>query len=84
MTLMMATHSPYIINHINLLVLAHQKKELIEEASIDFNDVDVFEITEGYLNNLKKKDQFVFDTRPLSNPISDIYQKYNESKSEQA
>ncbi|MFV0270986.1 MAG: hypothetical protein ACK5HZ_04795 [Macellibacteroides fermentans] len=84
MTLMMATHSPYIINHINLLVLAHQKKELIEEASIDFNDVDVFEITEGYLNNLKQKGQFVFDTRPLSNPISDIYQKYNELKSEQA
>lgn len=80
MTLMMATHSPYIINHINLLVLAHQKNELIEEASIDFNDVDVFEITEGYLNNLKRRAEFVFDTRPLSDPISEIYQKYNELK----
>ncbi len=66
MTLMMATHSPYIINHINLLILAGKK------------EIDVFEITDGYLNNLKREKSFIIDARPLSEPISNIYERYNE------
>jgi len=82
MTLMMATHSPYIINHINLLILSHQKGVLEEGANIDLNNVDVFEIVDGYLNDLKKEGEFLIDTRPLSDPISSIYEKYNELKGE--
>ena len=79
-TVMMATHSPYIINHINLLVMAAQKEVKEEGANIKLEDVNVYEITEGYLNDLKQKDAFVIDTRPLSDPISNIYERYEELK----
>lgn len=78
MTLMMATHSPYIINHINLLILAGKKGVLEDGAQLAFEDVDVFEITDGYLNNLKREKSFIIDARPLSEPISNIYERYNE------
>jgi predicted ATPase len=78
MTLMIATHSPYIINHINLLILAGQKGKWEEGANLIFEDVDVFEVTDGYLNNLKRPASFIFDTRPLSEPISNTYARYNE------
>ena len=77
MTVMMATHSPYIINHINLLILAAKKGITEEGAMIDFNKVDVFEITDGYLNDLRREEKFIIDTRPLSVPISNIYESYN-------
>lgn len=82
MTVMMATHSPYIINHVNLLILAGQKGVLEEGARLMFEDIDVLEVTDGYLNNLKRNDEFVIDTRPLSEPISAIYERYNELKGE--
>lgn len=78
MTVMMATHSPYIINHLNLLILAKQKGVLENGAHLDFNDVDVFEVTDGYLNNLKRETSFLIDSRPLSDPIDAIYERYNE------
>ena len=77
MTVMMATHSPYIINHLNLLIKAGQKGEKEEDASLLLDNVDVFEILGGYLNNLKLIDKFIIDTRPLSDPITNIYEKYN-------
>jgi predicted ATPase len=78
MTLMMATHSPYIINQINLLILEGRKGSLEHGALLKFEDVDVFEIIDGYLNDLKINESFIIDTRPLSEPISDIYNEYNE------
>ena len=78
MTLMMATHSPYIINHINLLIMSSQKGVFEEGANIDLNNVDVFEVTDGYLENLKHEGESLIDTRSLSNPISSIYEKYDE------
>jgi predicted ATPase len=78
MTLMMATHSPYILNHINLLIKAGEKEKLEDGAQLHYKDVDLFEVSNGYLNNLKLSNSNVIDTRSLSNPISDIYNKYNE------
>jgi predicted ATPase len=77
MTVMMATHSPYIINHINLLIMAGIKEKLEENAFLLLKNVDVFEIVDGYLNNLKQENKFIIDTRPLSVPISNIYERYN-------
>jgi len=77
MTVMMATHSPYIINHLNLLIMAGRKGQSEEGASLLFESVDVFEIVDGYLNNLKRENKFIIDTRPLSDPISNIYERYN-------
>lgn len=78
MTLMMATHSPYIINQINLLILEGRRGSLEHRALLMFEDVDVFEVVDGYLNDLKIKESFIIDTRPLSDPISNIYERYNE------
>ncbi|MDR2916682.1 MAG: ATP-binding protein [Tannerella sp.] len=77
MSLMMATHSPYIINHLNLLIMAGQKNQLEENAQLFLQNVDVFEIVDGYLNSLKREEKFIIDTRPLSEPISNIYERYN-------
>lgn len=78
MTVMMATHSPYIINHLNLLILAAKKNTPEDGAMINFEDVDVFEITDGYLNDLRREEKFIIDTRPLSDPISNIYERYDK------
>ena len=81
MTLMMATHSPYIINHLNLLIMAGSKNSLVENALLNFEDVDVFEVTDdGYLESLKRKESFIIDTRILSDPISNIYERYDSLK----
>lgn len=74
-TVMLATHSPYIVNHLNLLA-ARAEKEDIKEAKIPLAKMDVFEITDGYLNDLKQED--IFDTRLLSDPIEEIYNQFND------
>ena len=78
MTVMLATHSPYIINHLNLLIMAGKKGIWEDGASLLLENVDVFEIIDGYLNNLKQPDKYLIDSSPLSEPISNIYDKYNE------
>lgn len=74
-TVMLATHSPYIINHLNLLA-ARADNPIVDEPSIPIDKMDVFEIAEGYLNDLKQDD--IFDTRLLSDPIAEIYDRFNE------
>ena len=78
MTLMLTTHSPYILNHVNLLIKAGEKGILEEGAQLLYENVDLYEVSNGSLNNLKLKDSKIIDTRSLSNPISDIYARYNE------
>jgi hypothetical protein len=78
MTVMMATHSPYIVNHLNLLTIAGKKGILENNASLLFENVSVFEIADGYLVDLNRADKYIIDARPLSDPISNIYARYNE------
>jgi ABC-type lipoprotein export system ATPase subunit len=80
MSVMMATHSPYIVNHLNLLIMAGKKGVLEHGASLLLENVSVFEIIDGYLNDLKQEDRFVIDSRPLSEPISNIYRRYDQLK----
>jgi predicted ATPase len=80
MSVMMATHSPYIVNHLNLLIMAGKKGVLENGVSLLLENVSVFEIIDGYLNDLKQKDQFIIDSRPLSEPISNIYRRYDQLK----
>jgi predicted ATPase len=44
MSVMMATHSPYIVNHLNLLIMAGKKGVLENGASLLLENVSVFEI----------------------------------------
>ncbi|MDR2791966.1 MAG: ATP-binding protein [Tannerellaceae bacterium] len=82
MTVMMTTHSPYIANHLNLLLMAGMKGKEEDGAFLREEDVDVFEIFGGYLNHLKQPGQVPINTRSMSDPIADIYDRYNELENE--
>lgn len=77
MTVMLATHSPYIINHLNLLIKASDKDKLIEGAKISYEDVSVFQVSEGRIIDLKIQNERLINTNPLSESINDIYDQYN-------
>lgn len=75
MTLMMATHSPYIVNYVNVLIrrsIASGHPYLCPEM------VDVYEIADGCACSLKSiGERPVIDTRSMSDPITDMYMEYN-------
>lgn len=78
MTLMMATHSPYIVNYLNLLI---QRAERGEETpyKMAYEDISAYEVSGGCTTSLKVDESKLIDTRPLSQPISDIYEEYNQN-----
>jgi predicted ATPase len=78
MTVMMATHSPYIINHLNLLIKAFDKDKLIEDAKLNYEDVSVYQVENGKINDLKIQNERLINTNPLSDTINDIYDEYNQ------
>ncbi len=76
--LMFSTHSPYIINHLNLLIKAFDCKKLVGGASIDFGKLAVFQVEDGRLENLMVQDKRLVNTNPLSDTINSIYDQYSE------
>ena len=77
-----ATHSPYIVNHLNLLIEAFDKQntEFTDSASISYDNLGVWLIENGKLRDLKAKNQHFIDVMPLSDDINDIYDKYKVLK----
>lgn len=75
--LFLSTHSPYIINHLNLLIKAFDKNKTIEGAKIDYNKLAVYQIIEGKLDDLMAKNERLVNTNPLSDTINNIYDQYN-------
>lgn len=76
-TLSVATHSPYIINHLNLLMKAHDKGVLIEGASLDYEQTGVFLVENGSIRDLKVQNAHLVNTDRLSDDINEIYDEYN-------
>lgn len=78
MTLMLATHSPYILNYLNLLADRYDKgKDTLYK--VPFENIGAYEIADGLLYDLKIEGQRkLVDSRSLSDPISSIYHEYNE------
>ena len=75
MTLMMATHSPYIVNYLNVLIRRAKESEL---AFVRPEDVNVYNIFEGVAEPLKTlNDRPIIDTRSMSDPITDMYTEFN-------
>lgn len=75
--LMMATHSPYIVNYLN--VLLHKKKDGTPKICPD--DLAVYRIYEGTLQNLMCVDEngnVYVDTYDLTEPMEDIMNEYDE------
>lgn len=78
MTLTIATHSPYIINHLNLLMKAFDKKVWIEGAALDYSRTGVYVVEDGYLRDLKVQNAHLVNTDYLSDDINAIYDEYDK------
>lgn len=78
MTLSVATHSPYIINHLNLLMKACDKGVAVEGASLDYENMGVYVVENGVLRDIKVQNAHLVNTDYLSDDINDIYNEYDE------
>lgn len=77
MSIIMATHSPYILNYLN--VLLHQHTE--GRAHVDADDMAVYRIYDGSAQNLMSEDEkgnTIVDTYDLTEMMSVIYHEFNE------
>lgn len=77
-TLTITTHSPYIINQLNLLLKAFDKGQKIDGAAIDFDELNVYAVQNGCIRDLKVQNEGVhlIDTDMLSDDINDTYDLY--------
>lgn len=78
--LIFSTHSPYIVNHLNLLIKANDNNKYIDNARINFDDLAVYQIEEGRIENLIVQNQRIVNTNPLSDTINKIYDRFEELK----
>ncbi len=74
--LFLSTHSPYIINHLNLLIKAFEKDTSIDGAKIDYDNLAVYQVVNGRLENLMAQNEKLVNTNPLSETINNIYDQY--------
>ena len=76
MTLMVATHSPYIANYLNVLIRRSKEQG---KVFIRPEDVNVYEIFEGSAGSLKTciNGRTIIDTRSMSEPITEMYTEFN-------
>lgn len=81
MGLVMATHSPYIINHLNVLLRASYTEVGRQSfPSVNPNNIAAYKVSEGSLIDLmavdEESNQFVINTFDLSEIMEDIYNDY--------
>lgn len=76
--LIFSTHSPYIINHLNLLVKAFDCNQLIDGANFDFDQLAVYKVEDGGIVDLTVKNERIVNTNILSDTINNIYDRYNQ------
>lgn len=75
--LFLSTHSPYVINHLNLLIKAFDTDKLVDGAKIDYENLAVYQVVAGKLENLIVQNQRLVNTNPLSETINATYDQYN-------
>lgn len=74
--LFISTHSPYIINQLNLMIKAYEtNSDTI--AKYDYNKLAVYQVSQGKLQDLIVQNEKLVNTNPLSDTINSIYEKYN-------
>ena len=74
--LIFSTHSPYIINNLNLLVKAADANKVVGGANIPFENLAVYQVTGGTIEDLIVKNERLVNTNPLSDTINEIYDQY--------
>jgi len=75
--LFISTHSPYIINHLNLMIKSFEKN-VDGAAKYDYNKLAVYQVSDGKLQDLMVQNEKLVNTNPLSDTINAIYDKYND------
>lgn len=76
--MVLTTHSPYILNQLNLLFKAFDMHATIDNASLNYEDTNVYAIENGELRDLKVLNAHLIDPEYLVQFISSIYQQYVE------
>jgi hypothetical protein len=74
--LFISTHSPYIINQLNLMIKAFDTNQDIL-AKYDYGKLAVYQVSEGKLQSLMSQNERLVNTNPLSETINSIYDQYN-------
>ena len=79
MSLMLATHSPYIINYLNVLI----RRSETNLAYINGNNLAVYRVYEGRLQNLIQYNEIngriSVNTADLAEPMSEVLREYRAS-----
>ena len=73
--LTVTTHSPYILNQLNLLFKRFDVKDK-DNVGVDFDEVSVYAINEGRVSNLKLQNAHLVNPEYLSAPLDKIYNLY--------
>lgn len=76
LSITMATHSPYIVNNINLLIKAYDCGKTIEGANLDYDNLSIYLMQDGTPVDLKIRNMRYINTDRLSYDINEIYDKY--------
>lgn len=78
-SLMMATHSPYIVNYLNVL-LRRYSSQIADKPSISPEDLSVYRVYDGHIQNLMgksiKSGEVLVNTMDLSEDMEAIYNEY--------
>lgn len=77
-SLIFTTHSPYLLNQLNLLFKAFDMGTEIEGACLDYDHTNVYVIEDGVLKDIKVKNAHLINPQYLSQPLDDIYNYYDE------
>lgn len=77
-SLMITTHSPYLLNQLNLLFKAYDLGTDIEGAKMNYDQTDVYAVENGTLLNLKVENAHLVNPEFLSAPVDQIYAQYEE------
>ncbi|MBO8455258.1 MAG: AAA family ATPase [Bacteroidetes bacterium] len=78
LSFIVATHSPYIINELNVLI--HSYSKLTDAASINPQNIDVYKVIDGHIESLIAKDNLsnetIVNAIDMSETMDNIYQRY--------
>lgn len=79
MSLMVATHSPYIVNYLNVMLSRDAKKDMSKRPAITVEQLDVFRVFDGELQPLMVRTsdgKIRVDASDLSETMDEIVDEY--------
>lgn len=74
------THSPYLVNYLNLLLRRYDKykgENAAKVGQVNFDELNVFALRDGQLHDLKMKNLHYLDTNSLSEQMNAIYDEFD-------